>query len=315
MDQVVEQARTTIQQGSKSFAGAAALFGRDMRESAYMLYAWCRYCDDVIDGQELGFAKAEADTSDPYARYRMLREKTRAAYRGEPVTDPVFQSFQRVVHKHDVPEQYPLDLLRGFHMDVADHTYANAADTLAYGYYVAGAVGVMMAMVMGVRDEQVLNRACDLGIGFQLTNISRDIIDDARIGRIYLPASWLAQENVPHTCEAILAPANRPAIARVAHRLLTQAEPYYASAMYGIPHLPFRAAWAIATAKRIYRHIGIGVMARGETAWDERVSTSTLQKIGFAVAGLGDAIASRFRKNKTGPDRDGLWTRATDLAH
>lgn len=313
MDDVVAEARTTIQQGSKSFAGAAALFGRDMRESAYMLYAWCRYCDDVIDGQELGFAKAEQDTSDPHARFEMLLERTRAAYRGEPVNDPVFTSFQRVVQKHDVPEQYPLDLLRGFHMDVAEHTYATPADTLTYGYYVAGAVGVMMAMVMGVRDEHILDRACDLGIGFQLTNISRDIIDDARIERIYLPRSWLEEEGVAYSTAAILDPNNRPAIARVARRLVMEAEPYYASSVYGIAHLPFRAAWAIATAKRIYRRIGMEVLAKGEQAWDDRAGTSTAQKIGYVFLGLGDAIVSRFRKSATGTPRTGLWTRATDL--
>ncbi|MGD1935089.1 MAG: phytoene/squalene synthase family protein [Candidatus Phaeomarinobacter sp.] len=314
MDDVVAEARTTIQQGSKSFAGAAALFGRDMRESAYMLYAWCRYCDDVIDGQELGFAKAEEDKSDPQARFEMLLQRTRAAYRGETVNDPVFTSFQRVVQKHNVPEQYPLDLLRGFHMDVAEHTYATPADTLTYGYYVAGAVGVMMAMVMGVRDENILDRACDLGIGFQLTNISRDIIDDAKIERIYLPQSWLEEEEIPYTTAAILDPANRPAIARVARRLVSEAEPYYTSSLHGIAHLPFRAAWAIATARRIYRRIGMEVLAKGEKAWDDRTGTSTAQKISYAVLGLGDAVISRFRKSTAGPSRAGLWTRATDLS-
>jgi len=318
MDHVVTEARATIQQGSKSFAGAAALFGRDMRESAYMLYAWCRYCDDVIDGQELGFARPDdmPDTDEtPEDRFKMLLDRTRAAYRGDPVDDPVFASFQRVVSTHDIPEQYPLDLLRGFHMDVAAHDYATINDTLAYGYYVAGAVGVMMAMVMGVRDEATLDRACDLGIGFQLTNISRDIIDDAQIGRIYLPHTWLAEEGIDPTPESILDPANRPAIARVAKRLVDEAEPYYTSSLDGIARLPFRAAWAIATARRIYRRIGFEVTAAGANAWETRAGTSTAQKAGYACLGLIDAVRSRFRKRAPSFDRHGLWTRATDLKH
>lgn len=313
MDPVIAEARAAIQQGSKSFAGAAALFGRDMRESAYMLYAWCRYCDDVIDGQELGFARADADTSDPAARLDMLLARTRAAYRGEPVDDPVFAAFQRVAEKHAIPEVYPLDLLRGFHMDVAAHRYERAGDTLTYCYYVAGAVGVMMAMVMGVRDEPVLDRACDLGLGFQLTNIARDIADDAAMGRVYLPTEWLAAEGVAATPDAVADPANRAAVARCAQRLVTTAEPYYASALAGIAHLPFRAAWAIAAARRIYRRIGIEVVKRGPHAWDTRVSVPGWRKAAGAVAALGDVLASRLRRGRTQPSRAGLWTRARDL--
>ena len=313
MDPVIAEARAAIRHGSKSFAGAAAIFGRDMRESAYMLYAWCRYCDDVIDGQELGFARTGGDASDPRARLDMLIARTRAAYRGEPTDDPVFAAFQRVVTRHRIPETYPLDLLRGFHMDVAGHGYATRGETLAYCYYVAGAVGVMMAMVMGVRDEAVLDRACDLGLGFQLTNIARDIVDDAAIGRVYLPAEWLATEGVAATPEAVADPANRPAVARCAARLVEEAEPYYDSARYGIAFLPFRAAWAIAAARRIYRHIGLEVTKRGARAWDTRVGTSGTRKLVCAAQALGDAIVSRFTRQAAGPARSGLWTRAHDL--
>ena len=306
-DAALEQSsRETIQKGSSSFAAAAALFGPETRADAEMLYAWCRHCDDVIDGQDLGHGMQALDPDAARERLEGLYAKTRSAVAGEQTTDPEFAAFQRVAQRRQIPERYAIDLIDGFAMDVAERRYETLEDTLDYCYHVAGVVGVMMALVMGVKpgDLATLRRAQDLGLAFQLTNISRDVVEDAVNGRVYLPADWLAQAGVPQ--DAVAAPEHRAAVAGVVKRLLDVAEPYYTSALNGLPALPWRCAWAIGAARGVYRQIGVEVERLGPRAWDQRVSTSTAQKVGFAFGGLGMAIGSRGRKD---PPRADLWSK------
>ena len=304
----VAAAKVTIAKGSKSFAAAARLFSPAMRADAVLLYAWCRYCDDVIDGQSLGFA-APTMAGSPDTRLQMLRAETTAALAGS-ATDPMFAAFGAMARRHAIPEALVFDHLDGFAMDVAGRHYETLDDTLHYCYGVAGVVGIMMAHLMGVRDEPTLQRACDLGLAFQLTNIARDIVDDAEAGRIYCPAVWLREAGIPP--HRIGDSTNRAALAGVARRLISAAEPYYASAAIGIRALPFRAAWAIATARGVYRAIGLQVVRRGPHAWDRRVSTSKLQKLRHAASGSLAAGSTRL-VIRPAPPRPGLWALPSSL--
>ena len=301
---LLEHATDTIKVGSKSFAAAARLFDAPTRRSVLMLYAWCRHCDDVVDGPELGFNVA-APSHYPHAEMARLVEQTRRAYAGETMTDPAFAAFQEVALRHAIAPRHAFDHLAGFGMDVDAVQYETIEDTLRYCYHVAGVVGLMMAQIMGAQDPAVLDRACDLGLAFQLTNIARDIVDDARIGRCYLPAQWLREAGIP--LEEIALPRHRVALAKLAARLVDHAEPYYAAALGGVAALPLRSAWAIATARRVYRQIGIEVKARGPHAWDERVGTSRATKLRLLALGGVDAVLSRVRSVKPRPA--GLWRR------
>jgi phytoene synthase len=302
---LLDQATQTIDVGSKSFAAAARLFDRTTRQSVAMLYLWCRHCDDVVDGQVLGHRARVEDPRAPAERLAELRRLTRAAYAGEPMTEPPFRALQSVVRRHAIPERLPLQHLAGFAMDVEGRWYRTIDDTLVYCYHVAGVVGIMMAKVMGVHDDEVLDHACDLGIAFQLTNVVRDIVEDAELGRIYLPAEWLAAEAVP--AAGLTAPDHREGVARVAARMLELAERYYESAACGISALPLRCAWAIATALGVYRSIGRSVLARGARAWDTRTVTSRIEKMRHAASGGALAMASRFSEPRSRPRS--LWRR------
>jgi phytoene synthase len=313
---LLEHATRTIQVGSKSFAAAARLFDPATRRSVLMLYAWCRHCDDVVDGQELGFNAAPRETFDAAAKLAGLREQTRRAYAGEAMHDPAFAAFQEVALGQDgverIPQRFAFDHLAGFAMDVEDAHYETIDDTLRYCYHVAGVVGLMMASIMGVSEPRVLDRACDLGLAFQLTNIARDIVEDAQIGRCYLPAAWLLDAGIPR--DEIALPRHRQALAQLAARLVDHAEPYYDSALAGIAHLPLRSSWAIATARKVYRQIGVVVKQRGARAWDERAGTSKATKLRLLVEGGLQALASRLRgfgalSRAARPRPAGLWQR------
>lgn len=290
---LMEHAVNSITVGSKSFAAASRLFDPATRRSAVMLYAWCRHCDDVIDGQEGGRDAAPVGADEVRARLAGLIEQTHAVYAGVPASVPAFAAFQEVVRRHDLRQAYALDHLAGFAMDVDEREYRSLDDLLEYCYHVAGVVGLMMAQVMGVKDDLTLDRACDLGMAFQLTNIARDIVEDAAIGRCYLPMQWLDEMAVDRNR---LADAEfRPALAVLATRLVDLAEPFYQSAEAGISALPLRSAWAVATASGVYREIGVKVRAAGQAAWDERVSTTKGDKVRLVISGGWRALTSRGR--------------------
>ncbi len=307
MDEIVDYCRERIEKGSKSFAAAARLFDPETRAYAYMLYAWCRHCDDVIDDQELGFARSEYASEAALARLGALSEKTRAALAGD-ADEPVFLALQSVVRDRCLSETNLFEHLDGFAMDVSGRRYLTLDDTLSYCYHVAGVVGVMMANIMGVRDAPTLDRACDLGIAFQLTNITRDVMEDAAAGRIYLPAEWLREAGVPDG--QVDDPCHRAAVYDVAERLLVEADRFYISARHGIASLPFRSAWAIALARYVYREIGSKVRRRGSAAWNERARVSRRRKL----YGVARSLATIARSHAHGrleqiPSRQGLWTR------
>jgi phytoene synthase len=166
----------------------------------------------------------------------------------------------------------------------------------------------MMAYVMGARGEDTLDRASDLGIAFQMTNIARDVVDDAEAGRVYLPGDWLRGAGVPPG--EIAHQEHRPVVSSVVARLLAEADRYYASAEVGLARLPFRSAWAVAAARRVYRDIGRLVRERGPRAWDRRASTGRRRKILLTLAAAGDAVAAtRDGARRLSVPRDGLWTR------
>jgi phytoene synthase len=302
---LLTHATQTIAAGSKSFAAAARLFDPVTRRGAVMLYAWCRHCDDVIDGQELGFGAAPIDPLEHQQRLDQLYRQTRAAYAGEPMHEPAFAAFQEVARHCAIPQRDAFDHLAGFGMDVQGQVYQSIDDTLRYCYHVAGVVGLMMARVMGVSDNATLDRACDLGLAFQLTNIARDIVEDAGNGRCYLPRQWLDELAIDP--DQVAAPANREAVAVIAARLVALAEPYYASASAGMAQLPVRSAWAVGTARNVYRQIGLRVVRLGPRAWDRRVSTSKADKLWLVVAGGFSALIARLRPWPERPPH--LWQR------
>jgi phytoene synthase len=218
----LREARAAIARGSKSFALASRLFDPPTRARATMLYAWCRHCDDVTDEQELGMGfLGRAGTM--RERVAALREETHAALNGGRPRGTPFMALRRVADETGLPERYAMDLITGFEMDADERLYRTEADMLGYCYHVAGCVGVMMAVVMGVapHDRATLERASDLGLAFQMNNIARDLIEDAARGRCYLPAQWLAEADIPPGEEA--KPWARERLATVAARLVADA--------------------------------------------------------------------------------------------
>lgn len=301
-DTLVRQAQDIIDRASKSFATASRLFPAATRRDVMLLYTWCRHCDDLTDGQELGRGRIKTATRHTLEQ---LRADSLAALAGRPTSELPFQALADLAGRHAISRALIEAHLRGFELDVEGWQPKTLDDTMKYCYHTAGTVGVMMASIMGVDDGPTLQRASDLGIAFQLTNIARDVGEDARAGRSYLPEQWrvAAGLDIPDLAKTECAQQVFPMVRRLAE----EAEPYYHSAAIGIRALPRRSAWAIATAKAVYRDIGRKIVQRGPEALGERVFTGRARKTWRMISTVPEALAPRHAPS-TASSRAGLWT-------
>ncbi|MEO6775876.1 MAG: phytoene/squalene synthase family protein [Kofleriaceae bacterium] len=227
-------ARATIAHHSKSFALASRLLGRRLRDQTAVIYTWCRRVDDAVDEPEV----VRRDGTGVEV-IEQLEAELVEAYTGR-ARDPVLAAFGEVVRARGIPLAYPRELLAGMAMDVRDTHYETVDDLIVYAWRVAGVVGLMMTHVFGIADEAALVPAAHLGIAMQLTNICRDVGEDARRGRVYLPATRIAELGVHGARRELLELAAR----------------YYRSAETGMTALPWRASVAARAARNVYAAIG-----------------------------------------------------------
>lgn len=301
-EKLVAAASEIIAEGSKSFRFASQLFDEKTRERSWLLYAWCRACDDITDGQTLGHGAQAPE--DPKERLAFVRDQTARALAGTETGLVPFDALGVVAAECDIDPLFTQHHLDGFARDAAGWQPTNEEDLLSYCYQVAGAVGCMMAQVMGVprTDADTLDRASDLGLAFQLANIARDVVEDARVGRTYLPTDWLAEEGID-TIDPD-EPTTREKLARLTRRLATHADLYRMSARVGAARLPFRSRWAVLSAARIYGRIAEVARERGAHAWDERIRIAKKEKLWLVARAYADAVTAPPEMS-----RDNLWTR------
>lgn len=260
------ECRALLRGGSRSFHAAAVVLPQRVRDAATSLYAFCRLADDAVD---LG--------ADPRAGLQRLRERLAGAYEGRPQAFAADRAFADVIERYGIPRALPEALLEGFEWDAERRRYADLEALTSYATRVAGTVGGMMTMLMGVREPTVVARACDLGIAMQFTNIARDVGEDARNGRLYLPLDWLRDVGIDP--EAWLArPLHSPALASVVQRLLVAADELYARADGGIAQLPAACRPGMQAARRLYAEIGREVERRGLDSVATRATVARLRK-------------------------------------
>jgi phytoene synthase len=269
--------RELIRGGSRSFFAASLLLPDEVREAAYALYGFCRLSDDAVDIDD-GRAGAVL----------RLRERLERIYAGNPSPEPVDRALTDAVLRFGIPRLAMDALLEGLEWDVDGRTYETLSDTYAYAARVAGSVGAMMAALMGARTPDLVARACDLGVAMQLTNIARDVGEDARAGRLYLPRGWLRELGVDP--EAWLAaPTFRPEIAAAVARLLRQADFLYARADGGIAGLDPAFRPAIFAARYLYSEIGAWIEKRGFDSVSRRARVPPWRKAQLVARSIARA--------------------------
>jgi phytoene synthase len=270
--------KALLRHGSRSFHAASLLLPARVRDPSVALYAFCRLADDAVDC-EGGLAPAVA----------RLRERLARAYDGRPASHPADRALAEVVAQFGMPRTLPEALLEGLAWDAEGRRYDNLSSLLDYAARVAGAVGAMMAVLMGARDA--VASACDLGVAMQLTNIARDVGEDARAGRLYLPRDWLREAGIDP--ERFLArPEPSAAISAVIARLLAVADSLYARGDAGIARLPAACRPGIFAARLLYAEIGREVERRGYDSVTQRAVVPGRRKLGLLARAVAESIAA-----------------------
>jgi 15-cis-phytoene synthase len=268
------QCRALLRNGSKSFFAASLLLPRHVREPATALYAFCRVADDAVDL-----------TDRPGEALAVLHGRLDGVYSGRPQDNPVDRALAAVVQSYGLPRAHLDALLDGFLWDSEGKRYATIGDLRAYAARVAGTVGVMMTLLMGERAPVTLARACDLGIAMQLTNIARDVGEDARAGRLYLPEAWLMEAGLdPQSW--LRAPVFDSRIAGIIEHLLAEAAVLYERSKDGIALLPPDCRPAIHAARLIYAEIGAEVARAGHDSVSRRAVVAGNRKLRLLAEAL-----------------------------
>ena len=265
--------RGMIRTGSRSFFLASHLLPKDLRGAAYALYAFCREADDAID-----------DGANPFAELAVFQARLTTIYDGDP-QGAVDRSLARVAENRGLPRELLEALLQGFAWDAQQRSYKDLAGVYGYSVRVAGSVGIMMAILMGVRDRDLLARAADLGVAMQLTNIARDVGEDARNGRVYLPRRWLREAGLSAS-QLTTKPEFSESLRHVVARLLSAAECLYSRAVSGIARLPVRCRPGIYAARLLYAGIGQELLRRGGDSISRRTVVPGLRKLALTTRAL-----------------------------
>ena len=254
-----------LRREGRSFHWAALFLRRRDAQDAARLYAFCRMVDDLADG-------TASETAD--AALAGIERDMAAGHSG----DSTVQAFLHMAARRDLPLAAASGLIQGVRGDLSAPMLADTAELTRYSYRVAGTVGLMMCPLLGVHDRRAFPFAIDLGIAMQLTNIARDVQEDARRERRYLPASLLGAA-IPPRRLVNPEPAAAQAVYTGIQRLLDLADLYYRSADRGMVFIPPRARLAIITARRVYAGIGERIRALGPTGyWQGRVTVSRAGK-------------------------------------
>lgn len=287
------EARAVLSAHGKSFRFAGAFLDNDRLDDAAVVYAFCRAVDDAVD---------EASSVEE-ARAAATALQNELA--GEAPPRAVVRAFFEVARRRDIDVGYARELVTGVASDaVAAVRVEDDGGLLRYCYRVAGTVGGLMCGVLGVTEKQALPFAIDLGVAMQLTNICRDVLEDAEKNRRYLPQTRLHKEGGVGSVAAIVDGRDRDAVKAVVKDLLALAEVYYESGEVGLRFIPWRSRFGIFVAARLYRAIGRKLLRRGGDPLDGRVSTTLLEKLALATA----ATVSFFALPARGEHHAGLHT-------
>jgi len=266
--------------GSKTFFAASRWLPPRVRSAAVVLYAFCRVADDLVDeGDDCQQALAQ------------LHERLDAIYAQAPQPFVEDQALAVVVQQHDLPRAWLDALLEGFAWDAQGRRYHTLQDVHAYAARVAGSVGTMMAWLMGARSQSTLARAAELGLAMQLTNIVRDVGEDAARGRVYLPEQWLREEGLSAATVMASLQTSAP-LQRVTARLLDEASALYERASVGIAALPADCRQAIWAARWVYAEIGAQVRRHNLDSVSRRAVVGRSRKAWLLTRAWMDAQAA-----------------------
>lgn len=262
------QAKQVLARHGKSFYWASLFLGSDLANRAAQLYQFCRFVDDLADG----------DLPERRESLQDIRSGLTDPEHPAAATIPELRAFLALAAQANIPLNAARELLDGMLRDQHPTELKTEAELLRYCHAVAGTVGLMMCRVLNCQHPRADHFAIDLGVAMQLTNIARDVLEDAKMGRRYLPESWFDSALAPAAIASAAEEYQQPVAAAI-ERLLALAEEYYASALLGVQLLPWRSRFSIFVALRVYRQIGLQLQRSGLRWWQGRTVVSKSVKV------------------------------------
>ena len=286
------QAKQLLAQNGKSFYWASFFLGTRTTDRAARLYQFCRFVDDLADGD---LPHRSDSLEDIRAALRDFRHSTLDSV-------PELKAFFELSREIDIPLNAASELLDGMLRDQQPTELETEGELLRYCHAVAGTVGLMMCRVLDCQHQRANSFAIDLGVAMQLTNIARDVLEDAQMSRRYLPGNWFGNSlDCPPSPETIANAASDSLlpVSAAIYRLLQLADRYYASALLGIHLLPWRSRFAIIVALRVYRQIGHQLKRDGLQWWRGRTVVSKLTKLRISISSLWHLLPVRVPAHET----------------
>lgn len=259
----------------RTFYFACQFLPPERRRAIHAIYAFCRIADDIVDRAPISGSVAAARALDDWE-----------AQIARP-TAPIPLAFAYVRARYGVPDAAAYSLIEGLRMDLLPRRYATWEDLSVYCYRVAGTVGEMAAPVLGCRDPAAIPHAIELGIAMQLTNILRDVAEDTRLGRLYLPEEDLAAFGC--NPEAVLAGCPDGRFPELIAFEIDRARAYYASAARGLPALSPAGRLTALAGSDLYAHILTRIEDQQYDVFRNRASVSTIGKL-RALPGIAGSM-------------------------
>tara|TARA_B100000575_G_scaffold134834_1_gene107448 strand:- start:1044 stop:1922 length:879 start_codon:yes stop_codon:yes gene_type:complete len=230
-----------LKREGKSFYWASFFLPKSSRENAGILYSICRYFDDIADKNSEDKTKYLEDT---------IKE----------IKNNKSNKVNIFLQKNRIHHSIFIDLIEGLIIDQRNTKIQNKNELVKYSYHVAGTVGLMMSKIIGVKNELAARSAIDLGIGMQLTNIARDVYEDAKMKRIYIPANWIPNININDLCTGDEKTLDQDkVISNAINKIINLSEQFYKNGFAGLKYIPLSTRLAIFIAANIYRGIGIKI--------------------------------------------------------
>ena len=265
----------SIKSEGKSFYWASFFLPKKNRIAASRLYSICRYLDDVADNSKL-------DTSSQIKNiFNQIKEN-------ESSEINIF------FKKNNINLGILKDLIDGLISDQQNVRVTDEKELIDYSYKVAGTVGLMMLPIINTKDAEARKHAIDLGIAMQLTNIARDVYEDAKMNRLYLPKEWLGQVSVSDLIDNKLDDQKKRLIELSIKNLIELSDKFYANGFSGMKFIPLRTRLAIFFAAKIYKGIGEKIKSGGYVYKLERIYLNKLEKLWITMISIPEFL---FLKN------------------
>ncbi len=257
-----------LKREGKSFYWASFFLPKNSKKKAGILYSICRYYDDIAD-------KCSEDQTN------YLKDTI------EEIKNDKNNKVNIFLQKSKINNSIFIDLIEGLILDQQKIRIQNKEELIKYSYHVAGTVGLMMSKIIGVKNDEAAKSAIDLGIGMQLTNIARDVYEDSKMKRIYLPANWipnisLKNLNNINECNS----ENDEKISKAIHQVISLSEKFYSNGFAGLKYIPFSTRLGIFIAANVYRGIGLKIKSNKKKYFRERIYLNSFEKIIITIKSL-----------------------------